>query len=322
MNTVRCLVLIPLVTAVAPVCQAEELDDMLVRCRKAEMVVVGRVTAVHSCKHPLGMPGIGTIATATISIERYLKGKSDVKTIEVVLRCESNLELTTDDEDVIWFLRERQPDGRHLVEGWKWGVSETRYIESALRLVDRKTRILGMPEPKPADQPVSVVLGVPDGSGKALTSTRVGSFRNLRLLVQFENHKSGSRSVMPCLHGSDIRWRYPYYDLEIVDADGNAVPRGTVVACRSVGAFSKLDIVPLEKGEVFRGELPMQGYDRLPYAKYRMRLHYTSKQDATIKVSPDRQPSAAALTALKTVWEGSITSNWIEVEIGIGGQDR
>jgi hypothetical protein len=298
--------------------RGDDNERMLTRCRDAKLIVVGRITKVHSCEHPRGIPGVGTVATATIKVERHLKGTSDAETIEIQFQCESNLDLEPDDEDVIWFIRDKMDDGRHAVRDWKWGTSSARHIDWALGLVDRKTRIPGMPKAEPGKKPISLGLVATDEKGKGATSVRVGSLGDLTLLVQFENHQEGTRAVVPFLYGSDLGLRYPRYELEILDADGKAVPRRPVITCATVGELSKWDIVALEKGEVFRCQiLSVQRYSA-PNGKYRVRVLYTAKQDATISVRPTRELDAQLSAALKTVWEGTLESNWIEVEVGGG----
>jgi hypothetical protein len=277
------------------------------------MIVVGRISKVHSCEHPRGVPGVGTVATATIDAKRYLKGHTDAKGVEIDFQCEAFLDLGPDAEDVIWFIGEKTEGGRYAVRSWKWGTSSLPFIESVLRLIDRTTRTPGMPEVDRGKKPISLGLVTTDGDGKGTTSVKVASVCDLSLLVQFENHEAGARAVMPFLYGSDLRWRYPRYELEIVGEDGVRLSHGKHAVCKCIAPLDKWDIVSLKKGEVFRTPVPVQGY-ALPEGKYRVRVVYTAKQDAAIADLPTRELDADVSAALKTVWEG-VESNWIDVEV-------
>lgn len=216
---------------------------------------------------------------------------------------------------MIWFIGEKEGGGRHAVRDWKWETGSIPRIESVLRLLDRTTRIPGVPAADRGKKPLSLGLVATERGGKGTTAAAVPSVRELSLFVQFENHEAGTRAVMPFLYGSDLGWRYPRYELEVVGADGTAhQPRGPRVVCLSVAPLDKWDIVSLKKGEVFRAPVPVQGYE-LPEGKYRVRVAYTAKQDATIARVPAVKPDAATSEALKAVWEGTLESNWIDVEI-------
>jgi hypothetical protein len=119
---------------------------------------------------------------------------------------------------------------------------------------------------------------------------------------------------MPFLDDSDVHWRYPYYDLEILDANGGTVSRRLIARCGNVNPFRAKDIVSLEPGEVFRTWVPTYDYELAP-GKYRVRLKYTAKRDTTINGVPLSNDDEEVNELIKTVWEGTIVSNRIEVEI-------
>jgi hypothetical protein len=299
----------------AALTRADYPDDLIVRCREARFVVLGRVAKVHSTEHPQGVPGVGIRATATIQVERHLKGDSTIEAIEIEFRAESYLDFKPDTEDVIWFVRGRQDDGRYAVVDWKWGKDSLRTIEWAMSLVDKQARIPGMPRAQQPKGALTLALGADDGTGRAATSIRVASPADLKLLVQFENHELAPRAVMPCLDGSDCHRRYPHYDLEVLDANGLLVRRGGFAVCGNIDPFRALDIVPLRQGEVFRTRAPFPWHYRMSPGRYRVRLRYTAKKDLRLDGIPLGKNDPQVADAIKTVWEGQLISNWVEVEV-------
>jgi hypothetical protein len=290
---------------------AEDWDARLDRqSRECLLVVVGRVTKIVSTSHPYGK----TSSVAIIEVRRHLKGISDVKTMEAEFRFESSLDMKLDDGDAIWFIREKLDNGRYLVADWKWGQDSLYRILSALNRTDKQTRIPGMPKPVPGPSPLSLSLAADDGQGNALITRKCASLQDVTLLVQFENRGNAPRSVMPCLDGSEDRRRYPYYDLEILDADGKPIPRQGIGFCGNIDPLRARDIVSLQPGEVFRTWAPWSLHN-LPSGKYRIRLHYTAKQNTATNGIPLGQDDKEAKELIKAVWEGDLHSNWIDVEV-------
>ncbi len=137
---------------------ADEVDEattdpterQLVRqCRDSLFVVQGRVTVVESTEHPEAR----TVSLGTIEITRHLKGASDLRTIPVEFRFDSDLDMRPDTEDVIWFVRERKSNGRYPVTDWKWGIDSLDRIMDVVARVDR-TPIPSMPNPGAADESI------------------------------------------------------------------------------------------------------------------------------------------------------------------------
>jgi hypothetical protein len=306
-----------LLVAVARPAPAEPdlLDRVLSLYRDAKFVVVGRVARVGSCEHPEGVPGVGTRGTAAIQVTRHLKGDSDQKILDVAFEFASSLGLRPDDGDVVWPIRGEQRNGRYLVRDWKWGTDSVGSFEYAAALTDKTTRTPGMPRPTPDGKPLSVVLAADDGTGRAVSAVP-RSIRHTKFFVQFENHDRAARSVMPCLHGSEQRKRFPHCVLEMAGPDGEVVtPRGGAW-CPTVAPLAARDVVPLNRGEVFRTPVALSWgrYPELTPGRYKVRLRYTARQDARVRgICPE--PGVAALVALATVWEGELVSNWVDVEI-------
>ena len=192
--------------------------------KESRFVVQGRITQVESNEHPEAK----TISLGTIEVTRHLKkGVSDLRTIPVEFRSDSYLDMTPDTEDVIWFVRERQSNGRYLVTDWKWGLDSLHRIMAAVARVDR-TPLPNMSKPRAADQPISVVLAADDGQGRASTEIGLRSFGDNHFLIQFENHGPESLRRDDLLYGSLWRSKYPHYDLEIVDEQGQRNSPGAV----------------------------------------------------------------------------------------------
>ena len=291
------------------VSKAQEWDEKLKSMSKeSEFVVLGRVTAVSSIRHPEGK----TEAVGTIKVKRHLKGTPNISEVDVIFRFGSHLSMKPDEENVIWFVRRENSGQRYLVTDWKWSSSSLGRVERILALVDKKTRIPNMPKPEPSEQPLSVVIAADDGTGRATTTKRLRSLDSLRLLVQFENHSDIKRTVMPCLDGSIVHWRYPHYDIEIRDEQNKLIRRGSIDRCGNVDPFRVDDFVSLAKGEVFRTTVPVYAYTLKP-GKYEMRLIYTAKQDASTKGLWPVVDKIGDL--IQTVWEGTLRSNWITIEI-------
>ena len=294
-----------------------DIDQLVARCRECEYVVVGRLVAVHSFEpRVLDVPGLRTRATATLRVIRHLKGDPGVGTVEVEFRYPSRTDVRPDEADAIWCVRGKLPNGRHLVSDRRRGADWVWTFEDAISRVDRKTRYPGMPKPEPGGKALSAVLAVRDADGAPGPSARIAAGAGLRLAVQFENHAAGARAVMPCLDGSSRRRQYPYYELEVVDAAGGHVPRAqTRPRCGNTEPLGRWDVVPLDEGEVFRTSASADGYDRLPPGKYRVRLRYTASRDRRMSLVPLGPDDPVAVEALKSVWEGELVSNWVDVEV-------
>ncbi len=134
------------------------------------------------------------------------------------------------------------------------------------------------------------------------------------LVVRFENRGQSDLAVMPALDGSDCRWRFPHYDLELAgpgDVARPFPPGGP--RCGNVNQLTARDVVLLRPGEVFQTPVPLPA-SRLPAGGHRVRLRYTAKRDTTTR-GMTVAPEAGVEQAIKTVWEGTAVSNWVDVEI-------
>jgi hypothetical protein len=309
MESSRACVAVALLAVVgSALAQAPDWDAVLdEQTGKAVFVVVGRITKVVSNER-IG-PGKYR-SVGIIEIRRHLKGNADVKTIEV----EFPVDMKLDEEDVVWFIGKKLANGRYSFAGWKWGVESLSMILPSISRTDKTTRIPGMPKPAAGKEPLTVVLGIDDGTGRALESTRATSFGGIRLMVQFENRGSAPQAVMPVLDGCEVHWRFPHYDLEIRDAQGMQPPRQGVGRCGNVNHLRTSDIVSLQPGEVFRTTGPW-GRPNVPPGHYRVRLAYTAKRDTTTKGILIQENEKGVEEAMRSVWEGTIHSNWIDIEI-------
>ena len=282
--------------------------------RECLFVVVGRVTKILPDAN--NRPNLGTGATAVLDVRRHLKGSSEVKQIEAEFRGEAADRLRPAARDAIWFVRRRMEDGRYLVTDRACGLDSLATVRAAIDRQDRRTRIPHMPAPDPGTNPVSMTLAALDGTGRALGRAKVASFRDLDLLVQFENHSQGDLTVMPCLDGSDDHMQYPHYDLEVLDYGGGAVERRRGDRCGNINPLKAVDFVALRPGEVFRTPVPTFGYHQLAPGLYRVRARYTARrviEGQRIRLGRN-DPQVPSL--MGHVWEGTLRSAWIEVEVG------
>ncbi len=140
----------------------------------------------------------------------------------------------------------------------------------------------------------------------------------VQFIAQFENHDSAAQAVMPRLDGSELHWRYPYYDIEIRDSTGKSIGRPGRSRCGNIDPLHTRDIVLLQPGEIFRtwfGHYYMYG---LPPGTYRARLRYTAKQDLS-KMGLSGPDDPDMREQIKSVWEGTIESNWIDINVTAQG---
>lgn len=294
-----------------------EMDQQLKRqSEECLFVVQGRIIQVESTEHPKGK----TVSLGTIEVTRHLKGRSDLRTIPAEFRFDSDVAMKPDTEDVIWFVRERQSDGRYLVTDWKWGLDSLDRITGAVARVDH-TPIPNMPKPGAADQPISLAIAADDGRGQATTEIKRRSLPEIRFLIQFENQGLKALAVMPCLYGSMWHSKYPHYDLEIRDSRDQDVPLGGFAICGTgdMASARPRDVVPLRPGEVFRTAIPSyligMAAPRLKPGTYKVRLKYTAKRDASVRGNPPSSINKELEEAMKSLWEGTALSNWITVQI-------
>ncbi len=276
--------------------------------KQADCVVLGRVNQIVSTTDADGE----TIVVGTVRVQRYFKRVSDAKTPDIELHFPGRRDVPPDRDDSILFLRKR-PDGNRYEIIYRWDKRSADRVWEAVARVDRHTRIPNMPKPPKTTDPITVSLAADDGQGRALT--KVQSKRSdLVLLVQFENVGDAAHCVMPCLDGSLVQWRYPHYELEVFDAQGQPPPRVGVGRCGNVDPWRTRDFVSLQPGEVFRTRAPTY---YLPHrlGTYKVRLKYTAKRDLSLKGLSLGENEKGVAELMKTVWEGTAISNWIELRI-------
>jgi hypothetical protein len=281
--------------------------------RNSEIVLLGRLVEVQPQIQPLAEKSFA--AVGKIKVQRYLKGRSEASSIEVEFHTSSPFRRGPESEDVVYFIDKRLENGRYLMRPWRWSGSMWRSAEEAVFRTDKRMRIENMPRPEKPDKEISLSVAADDGQGKALTSIHISSYSDLELLAQLENHDNRSNTVMPPLDGSFVHWRYPYYDLEILDVNGVAVPPRPVARCGNVNAWKKRDFVSLAAGEVFRFRIPTNPYSyELAKGQYRLRVKYTAKRSLRLKgLSGDNEKGVGRL--MRRVWRGVVHSNWIEITI-------
>ena len=284
-----------------------KIEGLLLR---SDLVVIGGTVGLEDIK--------GNTATGTrysISVKRYIKGHSDAKAVPVIQTKEGRPVYAPgkDTKDSIWYLGNRQPDGSYvLISGWS--ACCERSTRDALARIDKRSRIPGMPAPPGPKPPVAVVLGIDDGHGRAVTELQVTSFKDIRLHLQFENNSGKPLSFMPMLDGSIVHWRYPHYDFEVIDSDGAPVPRPPTARCGNVDRLRDKDIVSISSGEVYRTTARIPYYFRKPLrdGRYKVRIRYTAKRDATTS-GLSSPPTEEAIRKLQGVWEGTLVTNWVEI---------
>jgi hypothetical protein len=283
------------------------------RARNSEVVFLGRLVEVQPQTEPLAEKSFA--AVGKIKVRRYLKGRPKRSSIEVEFRTSTPFRRGPESEDVVYFIDKRLENGRYLAHPWRWSGSMWRSAEEAVFRTDKRMRIENMPRPEKPDKGISLSVAADDGQGRALTSIHISSYGDLELLAQFENHTKRGQTVMPPLDGSFVHWRYPHYDLEIVDVNGVAVPRRPLARCGNVNSWKKRDFVSLAQGEVFRFRIPTNLYSyELAKGQYKLRVKYTAKRNLRLKgLSGDNEKGVGRL--MRSVWQGEVYSNWIEVRI-------
>lgn len=281
--------------------------------RNSEVVLLGRLAEVQPQAEPLSEQSFA--AVGKIKVRRYLKGQPEASSIEVEFHTSSPFRREPESEDVVYFIEKRLENGRYLMHPWRWSGSMWRSAEEAVFRTDKRTRIESMPRPEKPDKQISLSVAADDGQGRALTSIHISSYSDLELLAQSENHDNRNNTVMPPLDGSFVHWRYPYYDLEILDVNGVAVRRRPVARCGNVNAWKKRDFVSLAAGEVFRFRIPVNPYSyELAKGQYKLRVTYTAKRSLRLKgLSGDNEEGVGQL--VRSVWQGIVYSNWIEITI-------
>jgi len=283
--------------------------------KQADCVVLGRVNQIVSTTYADGE----TVAVGRVQVQRYFKGVSDSKPLEVELRLPGrHHEVPPERDDMVLFLRKR-PDSSYYEVIYRWSKRSPDRVRQAVARVDKQTRIPNMPKPPKTKDPITVSLAADDGRGRALA--KVQSKRSdLVLLVQFENVSEAAHSVMPCLDGSIVQWRYPHYELEVLDAQGQPPPRAGMGRCGNVNPWRTRDFVSLRPGEVFRTRAPTYYLPHRP-GTYRVCLKYTAKRDLSLKGLSLGENEKGVAELMKTVWEGTAISNWIEVRIAPDAAD-
>jgi hypothetical protein len=298
-------------TAITLAAQAEEIEDkMLVQTRECTWVVLGRISEISSIKKSSN----GTVLVGAIEVNRYLKGNPGENTVPVEFQYASSINLQPETENRIWFFRSKLENGRYLITDWRWNKEDTYRVLECIWKLDKTSGIPGMPKPFPGTQPITVSLAFDDGRGHAITSKETVSPHGALFLIQFENVHSKSCSVMPCLDGSVMRSRYPYYEFEIVDIAGKPVAQQGWACCGNVNPFHKDDFVSLAPGEIFRTPASAPWPELAP-GKYKIRLRYTAKRDLNITGSPLGKNDKEVRQLLRNVWEGTVESNWVDLEV-------
>jgi hypothetical protein len=283
------------------------------RARNSEVVLLGRLAEVDPQIQPLAEKSFA--AVGKIKVRRYLKGRPKTSSIEVEFRTSTPFRRGPESEDVVYFIDKRLENGRYLVHPWRWSGSMWRSAEEAVFRTDKRMRIENMPRPEKPDKGISLSVAADDGQGRSLTSIRISRYSDLELLAQFENHSKRGHTVMPPLDGSFVHWRYPYYDLEILDVNGVAVPRRPLARCGNVNSWKKRDFVSLAASEVFRFRIPANPYSyELAKGQYKLRVKYTAKRSLRLKgLAGDNEKGVGRL--MRRVWQGVVHSNWIEITI-------
>ena len=274
--------------------------------RRAEFVIVGYV--VESVIDPDTRKS--PFSVAQMVVDRHLLGTPS----ETNLLVQSDGALNPESRPVIWFINPSATNGRYVIDKGAWGTNSIWLVENAINRVDKTTRIKGLPPVKTTSAPISLTIGADNGKGEAILTCTADSFRDIRIILQFENHSDDQHAVMPCLDGSASHLRYPHYDLFVLDHAGNPVQRKQGGRYGNIDPLRKYDIVPLDKGEVFRASFKESWIDATP-GMYTVALRYTAKQEIASRSERIGRNDEDVETLIKTVWEGSLTSNWINVKI-------
>jgi len=129
--------------------------------KQADCVVLGRVSQIVSTTYADGQ----TIALGMIQVQRYFKGVSGTKSLEVELCFPGrNHEVPPDRDDSILFLRKRFGGNRYEII-YRWDKRSADRVREALARVDKHTRIPDMPTPPKTTDPIAVSFAADDGQG-------------------------------------------------------------------------------------------------------------------------------------------------------------
>lgn len=313
MNRVSCMLSTLWLLVICGPIYAEDWGSKLdAQAKASRFVVVGRLARMNSHTRLDGT----TVSIGKIQVRKHLKGASDLKFFDCEFPFKLDDSVSADTEEYIWFVHDKLPSGRFGVEGTRAPADYLALIRDKIsRINKKKTPMPGLPKPRSDSAPVSVVLAFDNGTETAATSIRVAAGTQVTLIAQFENHDSAEHAVMPCLDASDVFWRYPHYRIEVRDATGKAVTRHGVSMCGNVDPLRARDIILLQTGEIFRTRFEHYMLDGFPPGSYRARLKYTAKQDQTAKGISPMPDDPDLLERIKTVWQGTIESNWIDIQV-------
>jgi hypothetical protein len=243
----------------------------------------------------------------TFQVERSFKGAGS-SSLTVILS-----ERDSPGISAVYFLA---PAGRHLKVICVWTAGSWHTAREAVFRADKRCRVPGIPIPE-AKGGLVLGLGIVDAHGKARTQASVGSYAELQaldLLLQFENLGSSS-AVMPPLDGSTSKFRFPHYVVEVRDAKGQPAKLPRQFGCKTTNPLRARDVIPLASNEVFRTSAPWFGNRELDPGTYTVRLRYVAKRDPQGQKIQHTKGAAQVRAALKTVWEGTLVSNWITIKV-------
>jgi len=199
------------------------------------------------------------------------------------------------------------------IAAFSWSRHSQRPAEPVNSHTENDSQTQELTETLKSDRAITLSTSIEADHGETFFSIVVSDFKDDRLRVEFENHDQANHSVMACLDGSTNKRRYPFYELEVVDDRGKPVPQREFLACGNLNPWRIDDFIDLAKGDVYRIRIGVYPDWQLTSGYYKIRLKYTAKRDLRRNGLMNQKVSVNHL--MKNVWEGTLYSNWVSVEI-------
>ena len=243
--------------------------------------------------------------TVEILVHRLFKGSLE----SPILRVRIARELSREDRDEVsaWFLVRRW-DGSYEEVTPALLMADYYFMNLAARTERRP--FLGM-EPRRVADGIVLDLGVDSGLGRVSKAPPRPVRSDQVMLVGQVTNYGPRRTVLSESETWEFNKGSPMINLEIRDEAGrDARTPDPRFMCGNVSEFG--DFIDLRDGETLRFMVRFH-YERLPPGTYSARLRYTVTRDIK-QLNVDgffHGPDAATLARAKTLWEGTVVSDWI-----------
>jgi hypothetical protein len=244
-----------------------------------------------------------------IVAQRLFKGSLESRRIRVHVARELSRE---DREEVsAWFLV-RRPDGSYEETAPASMMAEYYFMDIAART--ERMPFPGM-TPRKVAEGIVLDLGVDSGLGSVSKAPVKATRSDRAMLVGQITNFGAVRRVMSPSESSELDKGNPRIYLEILDSAGRDARRlGRKVFCGNLSDLG--EFVDLRHRETLKFMVQFH-YDSLPAGTYTARLYYEVRRNIEgLNVDGSfRPPSRATLTRAKTLWEGTVVSDWITFRV-------